>query len=653
MVLAADFAEISSRIIVAVLLALATTAISLRLLGMRRGWGSALVAGAAGWSVGGALALGLSRWDWGADGLLLHTFAIAVPATMGIAVAIDLLARPGSLAGAETAGLITAPRPLRAVRRRIDVLRRYRELLRLIRSQGFGPFLGAGGKAERAAEPVGIRLRRVLEEAGGVYVKIGQIAATRVDLLPPEICSELAALQNRSTPEPPERMRPVLEAELGSPASVIFREFDWTPLAAASIGQTYRARLHSGEPVIVKIQRPDIALIMERDLAALVRLANLAERRTPLGRSIRSGEILAHFARSLRAELDFVREANATADMAAVIDPGSGVRVPNLFKELCTQRVLVQERFEGFTVADATELETSGFDRQALAEALLRSALEQILQLGFFHADPHPGNVFVLADGTLGLIDFGAVGMLDPIQKEAVVDMLAGLVQRDVGLLRDGIERVAEMSGDVSAERLERAIARLMTENMRPTGGVEPKALENLVPVLAEFGIRLPGDLVLLSRTLVTLDGTLGVIAPGVSLGSAAKDLVASSTDAPVVDWETMIRDELVATLPRLRRLPDRVDRIMTLAARGNLRVRSVVDEDEGRIARTLVNRALLCAVGAAFLLVAAVLLVSADDGPSVSGGTGLFEILGYGALLAGSVLLLRVVAAVARDGTT
>jgi ubiquinone biosynthesis protein len=228
MVLAAGFAEISSRIIVAALLALATTAISLRLLGMRRGWGSALVAGAVGWSVGGALALGLARWDWGADGLLLHTFAIAVPATMGVAVAIDLLARPGSLAGAETAGLITAPRPLRAVRRRIDVIRRYRELLRLIRSQGFGPFLGAGGKAERAAEPVGIRLRRVLEEAGGVYVKIGQIAATRVDLLPPEICSELAALQNRSMPELPERMRPVLEAELGSPASVIFREFDWT-----------------------------------------------------------------------------------------------------------------------------------------------------------------------------------------------------------------------------------------------------------------------------------------------------------------------------------------------------------------------------------------------------------------------------------------
>src|ERR687891_287128 len=362
MVLAAGFAEVSFRIVAAAVLALITTAISLRLLGLRRGWGSAFVSGVVGWGIGGSLALGLSRWDWGADGLLVHMVAIAVPATMGVAVALDLLARPGSLAATEQAGLVVAPRPVRALRKRIDVLRRYRELVALSRSQGFGPFLGASGKEERAAEPVGVRLRRVLEEAGGVYVKIGQIAATRVDLFPPEICAELAELQNRTRPEPPELIKPVLEAELGGPASEVFGEFDWNPLAAASIAQTYRARLHSGEPVVVKIQRPDIARIMERDLAALARLADLAERRTQLGRGVGSGEILAHFARSLRAELDFLLEANAMTDMAAVLDPRSGVRIPKVYKDLCTPRVLVQERFEGFTAADTGELEASGFD---------------------------------------------------------------------------------------------------------------------------------------------------------------------------------------------------------------------------------------------------------------------------------------------------
>jgi ubiquinone biosynthesis protein len=339
--------------------------------------------------------------------------------------------------------------------------------------------------------------------------------------------------------------------------------------------------------------------------------------------------------------------------MAEVIDPRSGVRTPKVYRELCTRRVLVQERFEGFTAADTPELEASGFDRRALAETLLRSALDQVLRLGFFHADPHPGNVFVLADGTLGLIDFGAVGRLDPIQQEAVVDIMAGLVRRDVGLLRDGIERVTDMSEEVTAERLERAIARLLTESMRPGGAVDPKALEALMPMLAGFGIRLPGDLVLLSRALVTLDGTVGVISPGLSVGSVAIDLATSTSEQPILDRDAMIRDELLAALPRLRRLPDRIDRITTLAARGDLRVRNVVDEDGRRILRTLVNRALLAVVGAGFGLVGAVLLVAPDAGPAVSRGTGLFEILGYLGLLVGTVLLLRVVAAVARDGTT
>jgi ubiquinone biosynthesis protein len=433
----------------------------------------------------------------------------------------------------------------------------------------------------------------------------------------------------------------------------VFAEFDWEPLAAASIGQTYRARLHSGEAVVVKIQRPEIERIIERDLAALAHLADLAERRTPLGRSVRSGEILGQFARSLRAELDFLAEADAMVDMTAVLGDGAGVRIPNVYAELCTRRVLVQECFEGFTVADVDELAASSVDRRALADGLLRSALEQVLQHGFFHADPHPGNVFVLADGTLGLIDFGAVGRLDSIQRTAVVDMMAGLVRNDVSLLRDGIERVADMTGSVSSERLERAIAQLMVRNLRPSGAVEVGALQELVPMLADFDIRLPGDLVLLSRTLVTLDGTLGMISPGRSIVAAALDLASPSTELAVVDTDAMIRDELLAMLPRLRRLPDRFDRIMTLAARGDLRVRHVVDEDATRILRTLVNRALLAAIGAAFAVASTVLLAAADAGPTVSGGTGLFEIFGYGGLLIGTVLLLRVVAAVARDGTT
>ncbi len=471
--------------------------------------------------------------------------------------------------------------------------------------------------------------------------------------MPREICEELAELQNRVAPESAERIRPMLEAELGCEIDEVFAEFDWEPLAAASIGQTYRARLRTGEAVVVKVQRPDIEQTMERDLAALALLADVAQRRTQFGQGVRSGEMLAQFAQGLRAELDFRREADAMTEMALLLGRESSVRIPLVYRQLCTRRLLVQERFEGFTVADTRQLEASTIDRKALAEQLLRSTLHQVLKAGFFHADPHPGNVFAFPDGTLGLIDFGAVGRLDPIQQTAVIDILTAIVQRDVSLLRDGIERVADFTDAPSAERLERALARLLADHVRPTGTIEPSVLQDLVATLAQFGVRLPTDLVVLSRALVTLDGTLRVLAPELSLVTAATEMMLSTTAAPIVDRHDMIRDELLAALPHLRRLPERVDRILTLTGRGELRLRSILDEDGRRIVRTLINRALLAAIGGAFLVVAAMLLVASDKGPKVAGETGLFEIFGYGGLLAGTVLLLRVVAAVTRDGTT
>lgn len=637
------------RLIVGVVSAVVITSVSLRLLGIRRGWGTALIAGVLGWGVAIAVALGLNTWDWGADGLLLHVLAIGIPATMAAAVGLDLLARPGSLAIGERAGLVVTPRPFRAVRRRIAVFLRYRELVHLARREGFG-LLRSSPPADLESQAV--RLRRVLEEAGGVYVKLGQIAATRVDLLPSDVCAELATLQNRVPPESRDDIAAVLIAELGDDIDAVFAEFEWEPLAAASIGQTHRARLRTGEAVVVKIQRPGIEATMERDLAALALLADLAQRRTSFGRGVRSGDMLAQFAKGLREELDFRREADAMTEMAVRLDGAVPVRVPALHRHLCTRRILVQERFDGRTVSDAAGLDAAGVDRPALADQLLRSTLDQVMRLGFFHADPHPGNVFVLDDGALGLIDFGAVGRLDPIQQSAIVDMLLALAQRNVGLLRDGVERVANVSEATSADELERALARLMADHVRPGGTIDPSVMQELVVVLADFGMHLPTDIVLLSRALVTVDGTLRVLCPGRSLMSSAMEMLASPTASPVVDRQQMVRDELVAILPHLRRLPERVDRILTLTSRGELRVRTVTDEDSRRIVRTLVNRAVLGGLGATVLAVSAFLLVASDPGPVVSDGAGLFEIFGYGGLFAGTVLVLRVVAAVARDGT-
>lgn len=640
---------VTVRVVGCVVLAIVCTLASLRLLGIRRGWGTAALAGLTGWGVAVAIALGLAGWDWGSDGLVVHLLAIGIPATMAVAVGLDLLARPGSLATGERAGLVVAPHPFSAIQERLSVVRRYRELAGLARAEGVGPFQRQHTERSPIAEAA--RTRRVLERAGGVYVKLGQIAATRVDLLPAEVCAELAKLQNRVPPESREGIAAVLAAELGDDLDQIFDQFDWEPLAAASIGQTYRATLRTGERVVVKVQRPGIASTMERDLAALRMLAEFVQRRTPFGRDVRTGDLLGQFAVSLRAELDFRREAEAMVELTARLD--GTVRVPRVHLHLCTRRVLVQERFEGCTVADLDRLAAAGTDRTDLADRLLRSTIDQVMRLGYFHADPHPGNVFALDDGSLGLIDFGATGRLDPLQQKAVVDVFYALARRDVGLLREGVERLAELDRATSPDELERALARMMADHVRPGGTVQPQVMQELVAVLARFGFRLPTDVVLLSRALVTLDGTLRVLSPGLSLMTATMQIIGSPTAPPGLEGKALVRDELLSTLPHLRRLPERVDRLLAVAGRGELRIRTVTDEDGCRIVRTLVNRALLGGIGAVVLAVSALLLVATDPGPIVAERTGLFEVFGYGGLLAGAVLVLRVVDAIARDGTT
>ena len=338
-------------------LAVVTTMLSLRLLGGRRGWVTGLVAAVIGWGAALLVALGVNDWEWGADGLAVHLVAIGIPATMAAAVILDLLARPGTLAFGERAGLVVTPRPMRAIRRRISVLRRYRELVRLCRQQGFGPFLSTADRAERTVDPPGVRLRRVLEQAGGVYIKLGQIAATRVDLLPPDVCRRPRRPAEPRSCRVPGAHRPVLEAELGTAVDEVFAEFDWQPLAAASIGQTYKARLQSGESVVVKVQRPG----HRGDDGARSRRPRPPRQHGPAAHPVRSGPPLGRPARPVRqgpahrARLPS-RSGRHARDGRPDRANDSTVRIPAVYGDLSTRRVLVQERFEGVTVSDIGRL---------------------------------------------------------------------------------------------------------------------------------------------------------------------------------------------------------------------------------------------------------------------------------------------------------
>lgn len=634
----------------AAVVAVVTTFLGSRLLGVRRGWVKVVVSGVVGWGAALVVAAAMSDWVWRSDGLLATTIVLGIPLTMVVMLGLDLLARPGTLARGDRAGLVSAPRPVAQLRARIEPFTRYRELVEILRRhQLVGKVRGEAEPEDGELAPPAVRLREALEEAGGVYVKLGQIAATRIDLLPPSVCEELGRLQSRSTPVPRDDVRAVLEAEYGRPVEEVFASFDWEPLAAASIGQTHTAELLTGESVVVKVQRPGIAATIERDLAALNQLARLAERRTVVGRDLRVSRLAEEFGRSLRSELDFRSEAASTRAMHELVGDGGLVRVPRVYPQLCTRRAMVQERLLGTPLSELPD--DAPIDRPALAREFLSVNIGHILDDGMFHADPHPGNLMVLDDGGLGMIDFGATGRLDSIQEQAVVDMLIALVKRDASMLRDGVERVADVGAHVSRDRLDRALARLLAENVGAGGTVDVRALADLVPLLGEFDITLPGDLVVLMRALVTLDGTLGVLSPGFSVVAAGKELAQEAAQEQAGDPDELLRQALIDELPVLRRLPADVGRTLALASRGALQIRTVSAEDEDRFARTLWNRALLAAVGGVIALVS-VLMLGLEVGPTVGGDTRLVVLLGAGGVFFGAVLLMRVVAAVVRDGT-
>ena len=391
---------------------------------------------------------------------------------------------------------------------------------------------------------------------------------------------------------------------------------------------------------------------MDRDLAALALLADLAQRRTMFGQGVRSGEMLAQFAEGLRVELDFRHEADAMAEMAAVLHERSSVRVPKVYRDLSGQRVLVQERFDGVTVTDTRGLDERDLDRADLADQLLRATLDQVMRIGLFHADPHPGNVFALTDGTLGLIDFGAVGRLDPIQQSAIVDIMVALARRDVSLLRDGVERMAELSDTTSPEhssaplpgswpntsdraarstlpswRTSSRCCRASACACRPTSSCWPERWSRSTARCAHSAPTCPGR----RRHTAGRHQRRGTC-------RRSKEVA---------------RDELLAMVPHLRRLPERVDRILALTGRGDLRVRSIVDEDSRRIVRTIANRLLLVLAGTALLVDLGPPARRVRPGPARRRRDRPVRHLRLRRAAARRRLGLRVAAAVSRDGTT
>jgi ubiquinone biosynthesis protein len=363
------------------------------------------------------------------------------------------------------------------------------------------------------------RIRLAAVELGPTFIKLGQMLSTRPDLIGVTLADELQHLQANVHPDAPETVRETVESELGRPIEELFDEFDDAALASASIGQVHAARLKTGEPVVVKVQHAGIEPKVAVDTEILNGLAQLAER-MPEFENYRPRAIAEEFQRMIHRELDFTRERRNMEQFASDFAGDPTIHIPHAYRELSTRRVLTMERIEGIKLSEAERLKSAGLDLEEVARRGARAYMEMIFSNSFYHADPHPGNVLLLDDNVIGLLDFGMVSRIDEQLHENMGEMLLALANFDAEHLTSIIIRIGAVHGDLDRAALSVDVTDFVSHYASRSmddldlGG----ALNEMIEIIRRYGIMLPARLALLLKTLISLEGTGKLLSPRFSL---------------------------------------------------------------------------------------------------------------------------------------
>jgi ubiquinone biosynthesis protein len=414
--------------------------------------------------------------------------------------------------------------PFLKLNRNIRSIRRYLNIARVLSAYGFDHVLEMLGLNDMVARSKRLlqhdksdithlsaaeRMRLVLEELGPTFIKLGQLLSTRPDIIPQPFVLEFEKLQDSVPSFPFEELKRQVERELAAPVAAFFSEIDPVPLAAASIAQVHRARLNTGEDVVVKVRRPGVVELVESDISALMGLAHLAERHVTGSELYDPVGVVREFARTIRREMDFTREGHTIEKIGENFAEATWLHFPRVYWKQTTRGVLTLEYVDGIKVSDLAALDRAGLDRTIIARRGADAFLEMVLTHGFFHGDPHPGNVLILPDNVICLLDYGIVGRLDEGLKSFISDILFAIVNRDVDEVVSQLLFAGDISDNLDVRALKRDIATFIDSYYEiPLHDIEVgRMLLEFIEIVTLYNIRIQPDLMLLVKALVIIEG--------------------------------------------------------------------------------------------------------------------------------------------------
>jgi ubiquinone biosynthesis protein len=525
-----------------------------------------------------------------------------------------------------------------------DLVRRLGWADRLARA---GHVLHLDHAADLARLEPPVQLRLALEELGPTFVKLGQILAGRADLFGPDWIAEFEKLHSQAPQVDPALVRAQLTEDLGAPPEQVFARFDPVPLAAASIAQVHAAALHDGTEVIVKVRRPGIASVVEADLRLLERLAAIAEDEWPDLRPYQPVGLVRQFGRSLRRELDLSSECHNAERIAANFADRPYITVPRVFWDWTRERVNVQERVQGIPGHHLAQVDAAGLDRTLLARRGAQAVLQMIIDDGFFHADPHPGNVFYLPGNRLAFIDFGMVGRLSDTRRDQLLSLMLGLVQREPEAVVEVLMAWTQDSPAGHTPDLEALQQDVVAFVDRYRGTVLAKLslggmLSDVTAILRDYQLALPADLALLVKTFITLEGLGRTLAPEFHMATEAQPLLEAALRARYAP-KALAQRGWTSALHAARLLiglPREITRLMRLTKRTGVQVHvevryleQVADQLDRAVSRLTV------AMVVAALIIGSSIVMTVQGGPTLL-GLPAFGLLGFLGAVGGALWL-------------